>query len=176
MVYEDLILAGINAIGNNFSSYGVSSSTALSEETKKKLEALGIDTSKIKSEAEGLQKLKEAQASQGASQAQGAAQAQGQKPQESSTQQEVEEQTQNLASKMGISVDRKDSMDTTLKNISAKIEELKADASSNPTKMAEVNSYESEYNDIARKYTKQSMLSNSLSGLANYNKIALGLS
>ena len=164
----------INAINSSaVKNTSSSSSGALSEDTKKKLEALGIDTSNITKETQGKSKLKEAQA---AAHAQG----HGQKPQSASSMQAIKTEVDALAAKMGVSVGTNDKIDDIFRNISAKISSLQSAAGTDKTKSAEVESYQAEYASISSEYTQmqasQSMLGKSLNALASYNKAALGLS
>ena len=171
---SDSISAISSASAGGVKSSG--SSTALTDATKKKLEAMGIDTSKIKTETDGQTKLKEAQASQGSASAQG----KHQPPQGASQMKSIEEEATALAGKMNVDVKKGDKIDDILSNISQKITGLQASAGTDESKKSEVGNYQSEYNKISTEYqslkTAQSMLSNSLNGLANYNKAAFGLS
>ena len=156
------------------SSNQKNNSTALTDATKKQLESMGIDTSNVKTESEGKTKLQEAQASQQQQQAQ-AAQAKG----SNSSEQEMKTEVTDLASQMDVEVQNDDSTSTILDNISQKLEELQAAAGTDPSKVQEYQSFESQYNTLNQEYTQsqssQSMLSSSLSGMANYNKALLGL-
>ncbi len=158
------------------SSSSSSSSSALSETTKKKLEALGIDTSNIKTETEGQTKLKQAQAAQAAQQVAGQKM---QQPQTGNSEDTIKSEAKSLASKMDVAVSTDDDISAILENISAKIDNLKASAGTDEAKKKEVNDFESQYSSISEEYTtlqsKQAMLSGSLSGLASYNKASLAL-
>lgn len=166
----------VNSVNNNF-SISSSSSQKLTEETKSKLQALGLDPSKYTTEAQGRQALKEAQAAQNSQAAQAGAQ-----PQHAAHggESSIKAEVQALAAQVGVPVGSKDKISDILANISKKITELKASAGNDPTKLSQVNDYQSKYNaisgEIAQKQTSESKLTGSLQGLANYNKIALGLS
>lgn len=147
------------------------SSTALTDVTKKKLEALGIDTTNIKTESDGQAKLQEAQAAQAAAQHQG--KHHGTNPMES-----IEDGAKSLAAQMDIAVGTKDDIGTVFSNISTKIEELQASAGDDQTKKSEVDGYQKQYDTLYREYS-QAMAAKKMTGasaLANYNKAALGLS
>ena len=166
----------VNSVNSNNFSVSSSSSQKLTEETKSKLQALGLDPSKYTTEAQGQKALTEAQAAQNSQAAQAGAQHQhAPHGGESSIKAEV----QALAAQIGIPVGSKDKISDILANVSEKISELKASAGNDPTKLAQVNSYQSQYTaisgEIAQKQSSESKLTGSLQGLANYNKIALGL-
>lgn len=139
-----------------------SSSVKLSDVTKKKLEALGVDTTNIKTETQGQNKLKEAQAmsNQQNQQAQGNG---------VSTQQEmVKFEATMLAQKMGIEVSKNDSVSDILSHIQVKLAELKTSAGKDTSMQSEIGQYQSSYDNI--KQSSQS-LSLSMNSMASYNKI-----
>ena len=175
----------VNAIGSVNSASGtssLSSSTALTETTKKKLEELGIDTSKIKTEAEGQQKLKEAQAAQGSQSAQTA---QGQQQQNGASSQidTIKIKAIELASQLGISASDKDKIEDILSTISTKLLEMTVQAGKDPQKLKELKQYESQFEIIAGEYlnlqvqkqASQGQLTGSLDNLAMYNKLFFNL-
>lgn len=150
------------------SSSSASSSSALTEDTKKKLEALGIDTSNIKTETEGQQKLKEAQAAQASAQ---------QKPQSNTSMEIVEDNAKSLASKIGAVVGNDDKIDDIFDKISTKISDLKASAGNDETKKSAAEAFDSEYNTLYSEYNRvlSSMKMTGATALGNYNKVALGI-
>lgn len=159
----------ISSISSNASSSlsaSSSSSGKLTDETKKKLEALGIDTANVKTEAEGQAKLKEAHAAQA-----------HQKPKGASPMASIEDGAKALASEMGVSVGSKDKLTDIFDNITAKLSELKASAGDDENKKAEVSNYENQYNTLYNEYSQMAAARNmtGASALANYNKAALGL-
>lgn len=176
----------VNAIGSSISSAsGVSSSssTAITDATKKKLEALGIDTSKIKTEAEGQQKLKEAQASQ-ASQASQAAQGPQSKQQQSAASQmeEITDQVTTLAAEVGVTISSNDQLSDVMNSISARISEMTVQAGQDTQKLQIVSLYQNELSAISGEYqsfqaqqqatqSSQSQLAGGMDSLASYNKI-----
>lgn len=176
----------VNAIssmsGASFSSSSTSSSTALTDATKKQLESLGIDTSQIKTEAEGQQKLKETQATQ-ASQSGQSAQGQQQQNGASSEIDTIKAQATDLASQLGVSVSDNDKVEDILENISTKLTEMTVQAGNDPQKLQELSQYESQFEMIggeylnlqAQKQASQGQLTGSLNNLANYNKIFFNL-
>jgi len=174
----------VNAISSisSASATSSSSSTVLTDTTKKKLEALGIDASKIKTETEGLQKLKEAEAQQAAQAAQSA---QGQQQQNGASSQTdaIKTQATSLASQLGISVSDKDTVEDILENIGTKLSAMSVQAANDPQKMQELKGYESQFASISSEYVNiqtqqqqsQSQISGSLDSLATYNKIFFNL-
>jgi len=164
----------VNAIGgmSAASSGSSGSSSPLSDITKKKLESLGIDTSKIKTETQGQQKLKEAQASQASQATQGQQNGAGQA-------QAIKDQASNLASQMGISVSKNDKVSDILDHISTKLTGLSAQSGQDPQKVQELKQYKSEYTVIASEYaslqaqqqSSQKQLTGSMDSMAAYNKI-----
>ena len=81
---------------------------------------------------------------------------------------------------VGVSVGVGDGIEEILDNISAQVSQLQSAAGTDETKIAEATNYETSYASLSSEYSQmeasQSMLSGSLSGLANYNKASLGLS
>jgi len=154
------------------SSTSSSSSTKLTAATKTQLEALGVDTTNITSETEGQTALKAAQAKSDAQQKAKAAAGGG-------SEDSIKASAQTLASEMGVSVSSTDTTDDILSNISAKLSELKASAGDDQVKLAELEQYQSEFDTLSTSYTNmqtsQAQLSNSMSGLATYNKASLNL-
>lgn len=157
------------------SSSGNNSSTKpLSNETKKKLEALGIDTSNITSESDGKAALVTAQAS--------AAAAKTSHSNSTSSQSGavLKATVENFASKLGVSVAPNDDMATILNNLKTKITEMKASAGTDSTKLANANGNEATLATISDQYSQmksaQAKLTGTLDSLASYNKAALGLS
>ena len=156
---------GSNSVANTSSK---SSSTALSDDTKKKLQALGLDPSKYTTEAQAQAAITAAQAQQ-QSQQQGA-----QKPGGSSFS-SIKTEVQDLASKMGINVGNNDKTSDILNNISDKISELKSSAGTDPTKLSELNGYQSQYTSISSELS-QLEASHNMTGatvLSDYNKATL---
>lgn len=155
------------------SSSNSSSAAKISDETKKKLEALGLDPSKYTSEAAAQAAITEAQ-----QKAQQAQQAQA-KPQSNGTSMEtIEDSVKNLASKMGVPVGNNDKVDDILGNLSDKISELKTSAGTDETKKAEATAYDNEYFTLNSEYTQATAAQNmtGATAVAGYNKAALGLS
>lgn len=170
----------INAIGsmtNSLSSISASSSaTSLTEKTKKQLEALGIDTSKIKTEAEGQQKLKEAQAAQASQQNQSP---NGHQQQNVLQMQAITQQIEFLASRVGVSISSNDKIPDVINNISNKISDMLVTAGQDPQKVQQATQYQDLLNVISTEYTSlvnqqqasQNQLTGGMDNMALYNKL-----
>jgi len=173
----------INAISNSMSSMSISSASAsgkLTDDTKKQLEALGIDTSSIKTESQGLSVLaqvKQAKSAQAAQNAQGAQHSQPAGP--PAAMEALKTQAVALADKLGISVSSDAKIPDIMTAISSAITKLQGTAGTDAVKLEQVKSYEAQYATISsslsslesQKQSSQAQLSNSMSGMANYNKI-----
>ena len=162
----------VNAVGSvnsSSSAASTSSSSAISEDTKKKLQALGLDPSKYTSEAQAQTAITQAQAQQ-QSQQDGAKKSGG-----SGSFATIKTEVQDLASKMGVSVGNNDKASDILSNISDKISELQSSAGTDPTKLSELNGYQSQYTSISSELS-QLEASRNMTGataLADYNKATL---
>lgn len=171
-------MSGLSVSVISSSSFAnINLSQKLTEDTKNKLQALGLDPSKYITEAQGQKALIEAQAAQLFQATQAVAQ-----PQHASHigfVNSIRTEVEALAAQVGVPVGNRDKMIEVLGSIADKITDLKVSAGTDSTKLAQVNDYQSKYttisNEIAQKESSESKLSGSLQGLANYNKIALGL-
>lgn len=175
-------LSGISSVSANMSTQSVGyvslSSQALTEETKKKLEALGIDTKYIRTEQEGKQKLQEIEQSQKAQQA---AQQQNIQPQQPTQQQDGSIATlitniKDLAQQVGVSVGMTSNIEDVLANIKTKISDMQATKTVNSVEedsKAKAASYqlryETLYNEYESKKNSQNKLTSSLNAMALYN-------
>lgn len=150
----------------------------LSETTKKRLEALGIDTSSIKTETQGrsiLASVEKVNSKDGAEKVQG----QGKNPEGEN----IKERAKELAAQLNVSVSQKDGLKEILDKISTAIDGMKTQAVGDPQKVQEAAKYQAAYDSIVgavssmqqQHQASQQKLSNSLDGLALYNKIKLGL-
>lgn len=164
----------VNAVGSasevkEATSINSATNTApkLTDETKAKLKALGVDTTNITSEAQGQIALVQAQAKKEV--------AHKSKTGENQPQEAIKSEAQSLASELGVTVAKGDSIDTILSNISNAISKLQADAGSDETKLSAVKNYQAKYDSISSSYTSMqashSKLDKSMSSLASYNKI-----
>lgn len=176
----------ISSIGSFYVNSISSNSNQISEETRKKLEALGIDTSNIKTEAEAKAKIEEAQMMAQSTQLQQQVQGNNRAEQNSTSQQQgnsslesIKEDAKTLAAQMGISVNQNESISDYLNKILHKINESNSISGIEKNNNNYNQDYLNQYNNIYKRYQEiqsvQSMLTGSLDQLAMYNKIALGL-
>lgn len=158
-------VSSVSGAGSSSSSSGASSSK-LSEDTKKKLKALGLDPSQYTSEAEAQAAIQEAMAKQT-----------GQKPNGADGFKQVEEEAKTLAAQMGISVGNNDKLNDIMDAISSKIGELQASAGSDESKLAQVTDYSNKFSAISSELAQLQAAHNmtGATALGNYNKAALGL-
>lgn len=160
----------INSVQNASFTSSSSSSQKLTEATKKKLEYLGIDTANIKTESQGQVELKVA------------IQKEMQKAQATNhggSEAMIKAQAKDLAYQVGASVSSSQKVGDILTKVSSKITELKQAAGTDETKLSKVYQYQSEYDSIVSSFnnmqTAKNQIATGMDGLANYNKILLGL-
>jgi hypothetical protein len=158
--------SAISSVGGASSAGGASGASALSEDTKKKLKALGLDPTKYATEADAQLAIQETTSKQTA-----------QKPAGADNFKTVEEEAQALASEMGLPVGNNDKIDDIMDGISAKIEELQSSAGSDPTKLSQLNDYNNKYTTISNELAQLQAAKNmtGATALGNYNKASLGL-
>lgn len=170
-------LGGISSV--SFGSFQGANSKPLTEETKKKLEALGVDTKKIRTENEGQKRLKEIQSVQQNHQIHQAGQNQQiQEPnnqQKSGSMSQLINNVKELASDVGLTVGFSVDIEEVFKSIQAKITQLKTtrvnsvDEDSKAKAASLQNRYETLYTEYQSKKKSQNMLTGALAGLASYN-------
>lgn len=160
----------INSINNASFAINASSSQKLTDVTKKKLEYLGVDTTNIKTEAQGQTELtiaiqKEMQKAQAANH--GGSEAM------------IKAQAKDLASQVNASISSNEKVGAILTKVASKISELKQAAGTDEMKLANVQQYQSQYDAIASSFSNmqsaRNQLSTGMDGLASYNKVLLGL-
>lgn len=174
-------LSGINSVNSNYSMSisSVGASQRLTEETKKKLEALGVDTKNIRTEQEGQKKLKEVQAAQQAQQTQQSQQAQAtqQQPsqQQSGSMASLISDVKDLAREVGVSVPQGAKIENVFDDIQNKITQIRLSKVNSIDKDSEAMAasyqmrYDYLYNQFQSKAQARSMITNSLNALASYN-------
>lgn len=139
-------------------------SNALTDETKAKLLALGVDVSNIKTEMQGEIALQQAQRQQ-----------KTQETAKNSQEDSVKSEALSLASEVGASVSSDATTSDIMSAISAKISELQSSAGADVSKMQQVAEYQQQYDSlstsIASQQMQQAQMASSMNGLANYNKI-----
>lgn len=165
----------INSISSLSSSCTTSTQSTLSESTKRKLQALGIDPTSVTSETQAQTLISAAQQRQ-----------QVQKTNNDDTSKntcssetELISRAKSLASKMGISVSSNSTLEEMLTSISSKISSLSSQTNGDHNKIQELKQFQSELSSIQSEYSTVSQNENSMytamNMTANMNKYALGL-
>lgn len=165
----------INSTSAAASSLGVSKCNTISEETKKKLEALGLDPSSVTSEAEAQALITAAQEAQSQNNT-GSQDKGGGK----SSANDILTDTKQLAKEVGVSVADNDKIDDILDNISIKVSKMIAEAQCDPAKMKPAEDFQSRLSVLideneSLKTSMQSMFT-AMNMVSISNKLALGLS
>ena len=112
-------ISSISTNANTQTAAQTKQKSTLSNATKQKLEAMGINPSSVTSESEAQQKIKEAQAAQGAQIAQ---------PAINNSMETVEKNARSLASEIEVNIGEDTKLDDIMNAISAKISEKRAEA------------------------------------------------
>jgi len=159
----------ISSVSSSSSSKTSSTSSVLSNDTKAKLKALGLDPTKYTSESAAQEAITEAQEKQ--QQKTAAPKSDG------SSFTTIKTEVQDLAAKIGITVGTNDKTSDILTKISDQITELKSAAGTDSSKLSAASAYESQYTTISSELSQLESAKNmtGASALANYNKAALGL-
>ena len=151
-------------------SYGVSGgSNAITEQTRKKLEALGIDPKTVKSEKEAQEKIKEAESAQ--------ANASVNQPdsKQNHSMQKVILDAKDLAQNLGVSYSEQMPVKDLLDNIKHKIDKANKAVEGDENNKEIIAGYQQDYDKIYSNYMSAQSSSdkfmNNLSMLATYNKI-----
>lgn len=176
---ERCVSMSVNSISTS-SSFGYvdtsQCSNKLSDSTKRKLQALGIDPSSVTSETQAQALIASAQQKQ---------QIQQTKPndnnkQVNSSESELISQAKTLASKMGVSVSSNETLSDILSSLSSKISSMSAEANGDTTKIQDIKQFQSELFSIQSQYSSVQQSDNNLFSAmnmtANMNKYILGLS
>jgi hypothetical protein len=178
----------VGSISNIGSATSISSvQQPLTPETKSKLENLGIDTTNVKTEAQGKAILQSVQSSQQGQEAQNT-----QKPQKShgnnNALQYLKAQAEALASKVGASISSDAKLNDIMDAISQRIAVLQSEAANDPQKMVQVTQYQAEYNSLSQSISSvqiseqsiaqagTSQIQNSMNGMAIYNIASISIS
>ena len=167
-------IMSINNISNLGTSYSFCTQNKLSEETKRKLQALGIDTTNVTSEAQAQMLITAAQSRQ-------QVQKTDTQNKETTCSSELEliTKAKNLASKMGVSISQNSTMSEILTSLSNKISTLTFQTENDKTKSNEVQQFRTELTAIENEYSTLTQSQNSIFSAmnisANLNKFMLGL-
>lgn len=168
----------ITSVSSLTSSYASSDlqSSKISESTKRKLQALGIDYTSVTSETQAQTLISAAQMKQ---------QVQKTNNQDSSkntcsSESELISRAKSLASQMGVSVSSNESLTEILSSLSAKISSMSSQAAGDSSKIRDLQRFQSELSSIQSQYSTVQQSENSMYTAMNYtatmNKYALGLS
>ena len=191
------MVSGVSSIGSVGSSG--SGVQPLSPQTKAQLDLLGVNTSNIKTEAQGqtaLQSAQSSQASQSAQQSQ-----QSQQPQQTQGAhkagggnqafESLKSEAMQLASKVGASVSQNDKLDAIMSAISTALTNMQAQAVNNPQKAARIKGYQVEFQSLstslssmqssshqqaAQSQVASTQIQNSLNAMALYNMASVSIS
>lgn len=162
----------VNAVsslgGASFAGSASGASSKISEDTKKKLLALGLNPADYKNETD-------AQAAIAAHQHQ---QQEGTKKAGGGDFKRIEEEAQALAAEMGVAVGQNAKINDIMDKISSKLSELESNSGSDSTKTAQINDFSNKFTTISNELA-QLQASKNMTGataLGNYNKASLGLS
>ena len=147
----------------------------LSEETKAKLIALGLDPSTVTSEAEAQALISQVEAMSKNDKAR----PQTNKTQTASSEQELMTKARELTEKVGVQLSQTDTLDEMCQKISTKLEQLGAQYANDERKIAIINDYRAELANINAKYdkvqTNQETIFAAMNMISLSNKFALGL-
>lgn len=145
----------------------------ISDSTKRKLQALGIDPTTVTSEAQAQMLINAAQARQ---QVQRANNESSSKNTTSSSESELISKAKSLASQMGVSVSSTESLSDILNKLSGRISVMSAQQNADTKELqkyqAEISSIQSEYSSVKQ---NQNSMYTAMNYTANMNKFALGL-
>lgn len=167
-------IMSINNISNLGTSYSFCTQNKLSEETKRKLQALGIDVTNVTSEAQAQMLITAAQSRQQVQKTDNS-----NKDTTCSSELELITKAKTLAKKMGVSVSQNSTMSEILTSLSNKISTLTTQAENNQTKTNEIQQFRTELTSLQNEYSTLTKSQNSIFSVmnmsANLNKFMLGL-
>lgn len=162
----------INGV-SSFNSSGICPQTKISDSTKRKLQALGIDPTSVTSEAQAQTLINAAQARQ---QVQRTTNESSSKNTTCSSESELISKAKSLASQMGVSVSSTESLSDILNKLSSRISAMSAQQNADTKELqkyqAEISSIQSEYSSVKQ---NQNSMFTAMNYTANMNKFVLGL-
>lgn len=168
----------VNSISSTSTVYSGSSGTTqnkLSEETKRKLQALGIDATNVTSEAQAQMLISAAQSRQQVQQANN----DGSSQNTCSGETELISRARSLASEMGVSVSNDKSLSDIISLLSSKINAMSWQQEDNGLKTNEIQRFQTELSSLESEYSALNESQNSIFAAmnmtANLNKMMLGL-
>ena len=171
-------MSAVNTLNSGVSLSGLYAvqTNQLSEATKAKLIALGIDPSTVSSEAEAQALISQVEAMSKTDKAR--PQTNGTQ-QTTSSEQELMQKARELAEKVGVSLSQNDTLDDMCKKISDKLEQLSAACVNDTAKMQVLKDYGQQLSDINSKYrtvqTTQEAIFAAMNMVSWNNQIALKL-
>lgn len=165
-------ISSVNA-GSTAASEVATKKSSLSNETKAKLEALGISATDGMTESEAKAKIAQAEAEK-------ISQNQNNQQQGNSSESEILSEAKALASSVGVSVASDADVTEILDDIGAELEEMLEDAENNPGILSQLSSYLSQLTSLDDRYeslqSSQASMYSAMNMISTNNKIALGLS
>ena len=163
-------ISSVNA-GSTAASEVLTKKSSLSNETKAKLEALGIPVTDGMTESEAQSKISQAEAQK---------QSQNGGQQQNSSESEILSRAKTLASQVGVTVSSDADISEILDDIGAELETLLEEAEGNPTRLSTLSSYLNELMTLDEQYSSiqssQQGMYAAMNMVSTSNKISLGLS
>lgn len=164
-------ISAVNA-GSSAASEAVTKKSSLSNDTKARLEALGITATEGMTESE-------AQAKIAAAEQRDNVQNEGGEQQGNSSEAEIMADVKSLAAKVGVSVASDEDVADILDDIAAELEVMLEEAENNPSVLAQLSTYLSELTSLDDQYqsiqNSQVGMYSAMNMISTNNKIALGL-
>ena len=155
--------------------YCISGVSTLSESTKRKLQALGIDPSSVTSEAQAQSLINAAQTRQQVQKANNESNSKN----TCSSEAELISRAKSLASKLGVSVSNNSPLTEILGSISSKINSLSNQSSTEGYNIQKLQQFQAELYSIQNEYStvkqSQNSMYTAMNLTANMNKFSLGL-
>ncbi len=162
-------ISSINTEAATTATSSTQKKSSLSEETKKKLEALGITVTDDMTESQAATLINQAQ--------QENFQQGGEKQ---DTKSDIRAEAKTLAESIGIAVSDDAETDDILNDIGQEIELMLEDAENNPSVLSSLSSYLSELTNLDERYetleAKQESMFAAMETIGDNKKLALGLS
>lgn len=164
-------ISSVNA-GSSAASEAINKKSSLSNDTKSRLEALGITVTDGMTESEAQNKIAQAEQKNQAGE-------EGEQQQGNSSESEIFSEAKSLASSVGVSVSSDADVSEILDDIGAQLEILLEDAENNPAILSTLSSYLSQLTSLDDRYDSlqntQSSMYSAMNMISTNNKIALGL-
>lgn len=161
----------VNSI-SSFSGHAQTSTSKLSEATKQKLQALGIDPTSVTSEAQAQTLITAAQSRRQVQKTNN----ENNSKNTCSSESELISRAKSLAAQMGVSVSSTESLSDILSKLTSRISAMSGQKNSNVKDLqkfqAEISSIQSEYSTVQ---SNEDSMYTALNYTANMNKFALGL-